>query len=38
MDSSSLSGDSVRAVQGISHRKTFFPQTLPNKLSLVTSE
>ena len=26
---------SVRAVQGISHRKKSFPQTLPNKLSLV---
>ena len=29
---------SVRAVQGISHRKKVFTQTLPNKLSLVTNK
>ena len=29
---------SVRAVQGISHRKKVFPQTLPDKLSLVASK
>ena len=29
---------SVRAVQGISHRKNVFPQTLPDKLSSVTSK
>ena len=28
----------VRAVQGISHQSKVFPQTLPNKLSLVVSK
>ena len=28
----------VRAVQGIAHRNKVFPQTLPNKLSLVASK
>ena len=32
-----LEAISVRAVQGVSHRKKVFPQTLPNKLSMVTS-